>query len=419
MAFRSNPAMRHCMVVFAPYPLGETRVQREAEVLLKNGFEVDVICLRLPGEPSSDVYKGVNIYRQKYRLIDFMKGGSLSDKFFKYIRFFFSASFRVTQLYFKKKYSCIQVHNLPDYLVFCAMIPKLLGVPVILDLHELMPELYASHFGIDKSLIARLILFEERLACRFADHLITVSELCKQALIQRSVPEEKCSIVMNVADESIFHPSVQARYIPHNHKSFRLIYHGSFVERNGIDLAIQAVDRVRNDIPDIHLSLIGRGKYLPQMKHLIDKLDLNKYVLIEDLHVAEDLPKIIMSCDLGVVPVQSDVFTDIALPTKLMEYAALGLPAIASRTRANQAYFSDSNTEFFEPGNADDLARCILMLYHNPDRMAELARRSQNFTQRYNWTNIGAEYVALVKRLGSKRGLSDKVQVHQNPRNTN
>jgi hypothetical protein len=30
---------RHCMIVFAPYPLGETRVQREAEALVKAGFD--------------------------------------------------------------------------------------------------------------------------------------------------------------------------------------------------------------------------------------------------------------------------------------------------------------------------------------------------------------------------------------------
>ena len=158
------------------------------------------------------------------------------------------------------------------------------------------------------------------------------------------------------------------RIQPQRGDGFRLIYHGTFAERNGLDLAIQAVDRVRNDIPGIHLSLVGRGEYLPHMKRMIEELGLGRHVSIEDLHLAEELPEIILSCHLGIAPLRSTVFTDTGLPTKLMEYAALGLPAIASRTTANQVYFSDTNVEFFEPGNVDDLARCILMLYHNPER---------------------------------------------------
>jgi glycosyltransferase involved in cell wall biosynthesis len=403
MAHTRNSTMRHCMVVYALYPLGETRVQREAEVLVKHGYEVDVVCFALPGEPAVDKYKGVKIYREKCSLlIALTKDRGLSGRFLMYLCFFVLASIRVTQLQFKKKYATIQVHNLPDFLVFCTLIPKLLGVPIILDLHDLMPEFYAGRFGQEKSLTARLIRLQERLACRFADHVITVSELWRQALIRRGVPEKKCSVVMNVADESIFHPSEQARYKPHNGGSFRLIYHGTFVERNGLDLVIQAVDRVRHDIPGIHLSLIGYGEFLSKMVRMIEELGLNRHILIEYLVSAEDLPKIIMSCHLGVVPIRSNVFTNTALPTKLMEYAALGLPAVAARTTANHTYFSDANVEFFEPGNVDDLARCILLLYNNPDRMAELARGSQNFNQRYNWARIGAEYVALVEMLRNR-----------------
>jgi glycosyltransferase involved in cell wall biosynthesis len=274
-----------------------------------------------------------------------------------------------------------------------------LGVPIILDLHDLMPEFFAGRFGQSSSLVALLIRWQERLACRFADHVITVTELWRQALIRRGVPENKCSVVMNVADESIFHPPEHGYAQQQRGDGFQLIYHGAFAERNGLDLAIRAVDRVRNDIPGIHLKLVGRGDYLPRMQRMIEELGLGQHVSIDELHPAEDLPEIILSCHLGIAPLRSTVFTDTGLPTKLMEYAALGLPAIASRTTANQVYFSDTNVEFFEPGNVDDLARSILMLYHNPERLAELARGCQKFNQRYNWATIGAEYVALVERL--------------------
>jgi glycosyltransferase involved in cell wall biosynthesis len=400
---------RCCMIVYATYPLGETRVQREAEVLLRHGYEVDVICLRLPEDLPVDHYKGVRIFREKYRFPALgSKEAGLSGKFFNYARFFLSAAIRVAQLHFKNKYDVIQVHNLPDFLVFCAFIPKLLGVPVILDLHDLMPEFFAGRFEARMPLMATLVNWQERLACKFADHVITVSAHWRQALIKRGVPEKKCTVIMNVADDHIFHPSPDATPRLPRLDQFRLIYHGSIHERYGLDLAVEAVDLVRKEIPNIHLTLIGHGEFLPHLVQMVAARNLGQHVTIESLHLAEELPGLIRACDLGVVPYQNDVFTDGLLPTKLMEYAALGVPAIASRTTAIEAYFSDANTEFFEPGNVDDLARQIRYLYGNPVRLGELSRGSQKFNDRYNWSKVGADYVALVDQVRQGNGFSHR-----------
>lgn len=396
------------MVVFAPYPLGETRVQREAEALIRYGYEVDVICSRLTGEPPVDRYHGVKVYRQKYTTLPLLNRNGLAQKLFDYLFFFLLATVQLTSLHLRNRYTSIQVHNIPDFLVFCAFIPKVLGVPILLDLHDLMPEFYAGHFGRDTSLAARLIKFQERMACRFADYVITVSEHWRQTLIGRGVPEKKCSVVMNVADESIFHTPVQTDQacVPNG---FRLIYHGSFQERYGLDLAIRAVGQLRQEIPDIHLSLVGNGQFLPKMKCLVEDLDLGRYVEIDHLHLAEDLPGIILGCHLGVVAYRNDVFTDGLLPTKLMEYACLGLPAIAARTSSIQDYFADTMVEFFEPDNLDDLVCGIRTLYHHPERMAELRLGSEKFNQKYNWTKIGASYVCLVESLRSRGLPTEKV----------
>jgi hypothetical protein len=63
------------------------------------------------------------------------------------------------------------------------------------------------------------------------------------------------------------------------------------------------------------------------------------------------------------VPYRNDVFTDGLLPTKLMEYAAMGLPLYRVAYDGQESYFSDTMAEFFVPGDADDLARCIRLLY--------------------------------------------------------
>jgi glycosyltransferase involved in cell wall biosynthesis len=365
--------------------------------------------LRLPGDLPVDSYKGVRIFREKYRFpLLGSKEAGLRGKFLNYLRFFFSAGIKVARLNHANKYDVIQVHNLPDFLVFCALIPKLQGVPVILDLHDLMPEFFAGRFTTRMPFMAKLIKWQERMSCKFANHVITVSEHWRQALIKRGVPAQNCSVVMNVADDAIFKISKEENGRKCQADQFRLIYHGSIHERYGLDLVVEAVDEVRKEIPNIHLSLVGHGEFLPNIAKMVEARGLGEYVTIDSLHLAEELPDIILSCDLGVVPYRDDVFTDGLLPTKLMEYAALGMPAIASRTTAIQAYFSDANTEFFEPGNVNDLVQKIRYLHNDPVRLAELSRGSQKFNERYNWSKVGAEYVELAERVGRGNAFLDR-----------
>jgi len=386
------------MVVHNYYPLGEPRVEREAQALVNHGYEVDVICLQREGEPVVDTKAGVQVYRLPVKR---HRGRGLAVQLLEYLAFFVMAFGKLAILHLQRHYGVVQIHNLPDFLIFAALVPKLTGVRLILDIHDLMPEFYASRFksGLT-SWPVRLVCWQEWLSCRFADHVITVSDHWRQTLIKRGVPAHKCSVVMNVADDHIFRMESDQNGHTIRNSRFHLIYHGTVVQRYGLDVAIRAIDRVRRDIPGIHLTILGKGDYIDTLIQMTQELALGAHVSIcNEIRPVEELPGIIRAADLGIVPYRNDTFTDALLPTKLMEYAALGLPAIAARTTAIEAYFRDTMTEFFEPGDSNDLAARIHELYQCPERMAELTRSSKKFNERYNWAKIGAEYVALVDRL--------------------
>jgi glycosyltransferase involved in cell wall biosynthesis len=386
------------MVVHAYYPLGETRVQREAESLVRAGYAVDVICLRDTGERDVDVYRGVHVHRLNVRLD---KRG-LGRQFLSYLHFGARATARVAGLHRRYRYRSVQVHNLPDFLVFCALTPKLHGVPVILDLHDLMPEFFAGRFSGRRPLLGRLVRAQEQLACKFADHVITVSDHWKETLVARGVPATKCSVVMNAADEEIFKPPVDRAPVG---STFSLIYHGTVTRRYGLDLALRAVARVRDDIPGIRLTILGKGDAMPELAALRAELQLEDCVELRDEYLGtETLPALLARADLGVVPYRDDVFTDGLLPTKLMEYAAMGLPCIASRTTAIDAYFRDTMVAFFRPNDDADLADRIRELCQSPGRRADLARGCETFLRRYSWSRLGKEYVELVAGLGAMAG---------------
>lgn len=397
----SRPALyahRHCMVVHAYYPLGEPRVQREAEALTQAGANVDIICLRDHNEAATQIDEGVRIYRVP---VQRNKNSGVVGQLLEYWAFFALAFVRLTFLNLQCRYHVIQVHNLPDFLVFVALIPRLTGAKVILDLHDLMPEFFISRFGGDKNRLAvRLVRWQEWISCCFADHVITVTTPWQEVLVKRGLSPAKCSVVMNVADDRIFHAQPSRESLG---DSMHLLYHGTLTYRYGVDLALRAVAQVREQIPNLRLTIHGRGEYLSALEQLAAGLNLDGVVTFStQLLPIEELPKLIASADVGLVPYRRDPFTDGILPTKLMEYAALGLPTIAVRTPVIEAYFAEDMLEIFEVNDVTSLAKAIIRLSRDKQRRTELSRNIRRFNERYNWKAQRTEYLSLVSRL-SKR----------------
>jgi glycosyltransferase involved in cell wall biosynthesis/lipid II:glycine glycyltransferase (peptidoglycan interpeptide bridge formation enzyme) len=382
------------MVVHAYYPIGETRVQREALALIDRGYEVEVVCLRGRDEPWRSTHDGVVVHRVP---VARHRDRGFAAQLLEYLAFFTFAAMVVTARHLRRRFTAVQVHNLPDFLVFAALAPKLTGTPVLLDLHDLMPEFFASRTGsgLDSPAV-RLVRWQEHLACRFADHVITVTDGWRDTLISRGVPPGKVSVVMNVADARLFQRISDAAGRPAG-VGLHLLYHGTFTRRYGVDLLVDAVARVRDELPDIHLTLLGDGDLRSDLLAQRERLGLRDHVTISDgMVAAADLPTAIRAADAGVVPTRSDVFTDGLLPTKLMEFVAMGTPVIAARTPTVASYFDDDMVEFFPPGDAAALARTIRALAGDRERLATLADNADTFNRKYDSASTAAGYAGAL-----------------------
>lgn len=389
---------RHvCLLVFAYYPLGETLVQRQAEALCARGHTVDVIALRLPGETAQDILNGVTIYR-----VPVMRSPArrFADLLREYISFGFHAAVHAARLHRAQGYDLVQVYSLPDFLVLSAIVPKLFGARVLFEDRDLMPEFFSARSGraLNDPLV-RAIALQEQLACKFADHVITVTEAWRQVLIARGVPPMKCSVVLNLADPRYF----RAVALPREPRAgLHLIYHGTFTARYGLDLLLRAVASVRA-LPGLRVTLHGVGDTGDALKQLAVDLGVNDLVVFDEQFVpVRELPDLLRTADVGVVPYRTDTLTDLILPTKLLEYAAIGLPVLAARTTAMKTYFDDSMVEFFNPEDVDDLARHIRLLYHNRARVRQLGETILKFNRQYNWASESEKYAQLVEALASR-----------------
>ncbi|MGB7876986.1 MAG: glycosyltransferase family 4 protein [Anaerolineales bacterium] len=391
----------HCMIVHAYYPLGETRVEREALALIDAGYAVDVICLRDEDERSFESINDVEIYRLPVMRKNV---GGFFGQFLEYISFFALVFFKLIALYPRRNYGTVQAHNLPDFLIFSALIPKLFGARLILDLHDLMPEFFASKTNRSMdSFLVRLVILQEQLSCRFADQVVTVTEIWRERLISRGTRADKVSVVMNVADDRIFHSNSSEEHGLRENHGFRLIYHGTFKQHYGMAELIRAVKLASNEVRGLHLTLQGVGEYHAEMVRMVDELELHQYVQINAFSLpTEELPALIKKADAGVVPNHNDVFTGDLLPTKMLEYIALDVPVIAAKTRVISQYFDEKMVQFFTPGDPESLAQNIIYLSNHRDRLTEQILNSKKFTEDYSWRSVSRKYVELIKGLSGK-----------------
>jgi glycosyltransferase involved in cell wall biosynthesis len=115
----------------------------------------------------------------------------------------------------------------------------------------------------------------------------------------------------------------------------------------------------------------------------------------------EQVVEIMSGTDLGVVPKRKDSFGNEAFSTKIMEFMAMSVPVVASRTRIDEYYFSDNLLQFFESGNAQDLAEKIYALIGDPDRRNALRACSSEFIVRNSWDVKKQDYLNMIDRLAA------------------
>jgi glycosyltransferase involved in cell wall biosynthesis len=387
-------------VLYSSYP-SDPRPRRAAEALAKEGANVEVICLKeTDEEPQHETFGEVNITRVPIKR---RRGGKLSYVL-QYGSFIFLAGSILTGRALKRKYDVVHVHNMPDVLVFSSLVPKILGAKVILDLHDPMPELMMTIFGLrEHSRAVWFLKILEKWSLRFADVVLTVNEACKKIFSARSCPPEKISVIMNSPDEGIFkyrEPTRQGLAGRDLSKPFVVMYHGSLVERHGLDLAVAAVEKISKTIPQLELRVYGRSTpFLEQVMDLVRKSKVSGAVRYMGSKNLEEIAEAIRQCDVGVIPNRRSIFTELNTPTRIFEYLSQGKPVIAPRAPGILDYFGPQELTLFELGDADDLAAKIAYVFRHPEEIVSVVDRGQKVYRAHQWTNERLRFVELAKSL--------------------
>ena len=385
--------MKHiCMLAYTFYE-SDNRVMRYAEALAKRGDRVDVIALRNRDAPATEVIRGVRVYRIQGREINEKHRYSYA---FRLVKFLVNSAWFLSRKHLRRPYDLIHVHSVPDFEVFAALVPKISGAGIILDIHDIVPEFYISKFNKkEDSILAAVLRMAEKVSILFSDHVIISNHLWRDVLLSRSSAPEKCSVIMNYPDSSIFHYRKKTR----NDDKFIMMYPGTLSWHQGLDIAIRAFAAIRHKAGNAEFHIYGSGPARKALEALVRDLGLEQRVLLKDSRPIYDIARIMSEADLGIVPKRNDSFGGDAFSTKTLEFMTLGVPIILSKTRVDSYYFNDDVVRFFQPEDEVDLAGAMLELYENREQRERQASAALEFVQKFNWEGKKKIYFELVDSL--------------------
>lgn len=390
-----------CVVRHGYYP-EDPRIFKEVRALCEANYAVDVLCLKRPGEKSSELVGKAQVYRLSHQ----HQRRSLLRYFYEYGLSFSKMLVMVTALHFRRSYDCIQVNTLPDPLVFVTIIPRLLGARVLLDMHEPTPELFITKYGENNSrLILKLIVFMEQLSIKYADAVLTVNEILRQRFIERGAHGHKIRVVRNVPDEG-FSTNILGQSLT---RGLTLLTHGTILEIYGQEVIVRALSLLRDKVDELQLFIVGDGENAQQVYSLIEELGCSDIVTFTGRVPFSRIGEFINAADIGVVPLLRSPWSELCQPNKMFEYIACRKPVIVSRLKAIEESFDDSCVMFFEPGNHEDLARSIFELYNDPQKRRALADNAYRRYEKMRWRETKRTYLKVIEDLTDEtKELSSK-----------
>ena len=388
---------RLAIVVHAVYP-GDPRIRRQSDALIEAGQEVDLFCLRMPGEAAEETDGPMRIVRLPVNRAFTGFAGHVAE----YLAFAGLAAVRLTREHRRRRYRLIQVATVPDFLAFAALPIKLTGVPLLLDLHEDMPAFFDDRFAAPLLRPLRPIVGGvARASAAMADHVLTVHEPLRALAVARGIDPARITVVMNGPDERLFDPARHPRRPFMEDGVLRLVHHSALQRIYGLEVAVAAIAELvqRGAGVPVRLDVYGDGPYRPDIEAAIARRGLADRVLLQGRIPLESIPGVLTAADGGLVPSLPEPYLELSLSTKLLELVAMGTPVIASDLATFRSHLDGRAVMYVPGGDPTALADAIVHLAADPAAAQARAAEARRQAAPYGWGVQAPTYLAVVERL--------------------
>jgi len=386
------------MVLENSFPPDE-RVENEIDILLKNGFQVTLVCTKRSGKSEMEEKDGLTIFRIPLSKFIYKSSALALELPF----YFYFWNKQLSDILNRTRFDAIHLHDLPLVKV-CARLAEKYRLPLICDYHENRPEIMKMYHHVQsfpgKWLISvnRWLNYQMKESQK-ADRLILVTDEAKDYYINNyGLDPRKIIVLPNYIVLDRFRKlSPETSIQPADHDNFTVVYFGDTGFRRGTLTILEAADKLKDK--NICFLIIGTSREQDLLMKEATIRNLNNVTFAGWIPPAEAM-KLISRTDAGICPFLRNIHHDTTYANKMFQYMALGKPVIVSDCTAQANFVTREKCGLvFEAGNADELCDRIIKLTNRNEYDHLSKNASACVSEKYNWENYGRRLIELYSGL--------------------
>jgi glycosyltransferase involved in cell wall biosynthesis len=394
--------MRIGMILDAVFP-PDPRVENEAVSLVKAGHEVFLFCLKYTDEKKSEIINGIQVKRYTSNQLEY----KLSALAYTIPLYTFLIQKKINQFIKETKIEALHIHDIRiAAAVFNAN--KKCNLPVVLDLHDNMPEVMKLYPHLQK-FPGKYIISpkkwkqkEEEFIVK-ADKVISVSPEFIETLQMRLPSEkEKFVLVPNTIRKSFYEAYKVDTAITEKYKNkFVILYLGDTHIRRGLQTAISAVEKLKLQIPNLKLVIVGKNTTDTILKQQVKDLKISDFVDFEGWQNVALFQSYILSSAICISPLHRNLQHDVAYANKIFQYMSLGKPLLVSDAIAQKRLIEKTNSGLVhQEKNADDFTKQIVRLFKDTSLRDSLGENGKKFVRNeFSWEETSKKLLHLYTNL--------------------
>jgi glycosyltransferase involved in cell wall biosynthesis len=394
--------MRIGMILDATFP-PDPRVENEAVSLINAGHEVFLFCLKYQDEKSSEVINGIQVKRYNSNKLEY----KLSALAYTVPLYTILMKIKVHQFIKDTKIEALHIHDIRiAQAVFNAN--KKYNLPVVLDLHDNMPEVMKLYPHLQK-FPGKYIISPKRWKQKEeefiikADKVISVSPEFIDTLIARLPSEkEKFVLVPNTIRKSFFEDyKVDVNILESYKNKFVILYLGDTNIRRGLQTAISSVVTLQQKIPNLKLVIVGKNTTDTILKQQVEELKISEFVDFEGWQNVTLFQSYILSSAICISPLHRNLQHDVAYANKIFQYMSLAKPLLVSDAIAQKRLVEKTNSGLVhQEKNVEDFIDKVLKLYADETLRAELGENGKHFVRNeFSWEQTSKKLLHLYDNL--------------------
>lgn len=302
----------------------------------------------------------------------------------------------------------------PDVIVatspqfFCGwaglIVSKLRRVPFVLEIRDIWPESIVAVGALGNRRLLAFLEWLEAKMYRWSPWIVTVGDGYRRRLLEKGVPDEKISIVMNGVDTELFVPREPSPEIRRRHGvpdgAFLCGYVGTIGMACGLEVVLRAARRLADEgREDIVFMMIGDGAVRESLEEQARELGLRN-VVFTGRRAKDEIPDYIATLDACLVHLRKTGLFETVMPSKIFEAAGMER-AILNGVGGFAAEFVEAAGAgiCFESDDADALVEATLRLAANPELRARLGRQGREYViSRFDREVLAADYLRILER---------------------